>query len=279
MARSEYQDDLPHLRRREAIGAGLRRVVRECCGRAMQRGAGAPTDEAVHAARRGLKRARAALRLEEKLGVPDAHAARKRLSAIARELSARRDATVAAHVARRLGLKLEGVAGRERVAAPNCVSSNGDAAWWRAWRQKLAAEDSRLPGAEGEDSSPAAVRGVLHHFAKRVCRRARRAAEKRDIGSMHEWRKAVIVLREQLHIVRPLLEAEELCLGGKLHKLARRLGKATDYNVLKRQVESGGDGRAVRRRLRSAAMERRGRAMRKAREKWPKVRRALRKRF
>lgn len=279
MARPEYHDDLPHLRTGEAIGPGLRRVARECCRAAVQRGARLPTDDAVHEARRALKRARAALRLEEKLGVAGARAARRRLAAIARELSPRRDATVAAHLARRLEEKSDRWKPKEPVMTPKCIPVNGDADWWRTWQRKLAAEERRL--ARGVRGAPSAgdVRRVLHHFAKRVCQRAKTAAARRNIVCTHEWRKAVIVLREQLHVVRPFLGDDEARVCGELHRLARRLGKATDYHVLKRALESGGPTRGARRRVDGEATARRGQAMRKARKMWPKVRRALRKGF
>ncbi len=49
---------------------------------------------------------------------------------------------------------------------------------------------------------------------------------------MHEWRKAVIVLREQLYVLRPILVRRQVGLPVQLHGVARKLGAAADWFML-----------------------------------------------
>lgn len=282
MKKAAWTDDLPHLRAGRRIGGGLRRVVQECCEHALQRHRRAPTADAVHEARRALKRARAALRLGEELGAAGARTMRRRLSAIARELSPRRDATIVGEISKRWAAKLC-EPGPAAAGKPGRRPAARDASWWERWQRRLTAEMKRVSSVNWGRPADEDVRRALHRSAKRVCKQAKKACAHGDIASAHEWRKAVIVLREQVLVVRPLLTKKEEAACGKLHALAQRLGKATDYYVLKQAVERAGDSSAVERaenaRIGQLAKRRRVRALRMARKRWPKVRRILRKRF
>ena len=281
MSARGFRDTLPKLRRREPIGAGLGRVVRECV---VWAGKGDPVqiDAAVHKARRALKRARAVLRLAEDLGVAGAKVAQRRLARIGRELSPRRDAAVVAKMAGRVGEKL-----RDRAPAgvsPGATRAGAaDRLWWTRWRKTLAAELRRLDRIDWGRPTAAAVQPALALAAKRVRQWARAARTSGDVASVHEWRKAVIVLREQMLVVKARLapRAGAAALASRLHDLASRLGEVMDCHVFEIRMRGGevGPARAGRARLEKFARKRERRALRRARRAWPKLKRQLRRRM
>lgn len=274
MAHAKFVDDLPHLRRGEPIGAGLREVVRGCGERAVQRGELTASEMAVHEARRALKRARAALRIGEELGVAGAQAARRRLAKLARELSPQRDAVVAAKVA----AQAAGGEKRRAVAVGEAEREDKAARWWAAWQRRMAAEARRCAALEWGETTAEALEAALAVAAKRVCRKAKQAREKGGIARAHAWRKAAIVLREQVLVAWPRLRRDVRAAAGELHALARGLGRATDFQVfveaVRRRGADDGGGRLAR-----FGKDCRRRALRKARERWPRVRRVLRREF
>lgn len=259
-------DPLPVLQPGELIGPGLCRVVCGCCAYPQTLDA-RELDRAVHEARRALKRARAVLRMGETMGVAGAKAARRRLARIARELSARRDALVAAKIARRLGAEPAA-----QKPAPTRKNRTAVAAWWARWQRKLAREERRLSALDWGEPAPAAVHCALAHAARRVRQRAKATRARDDMTSAHEWRKAIVVLYEQMIVVRELLRARMERLPERLHVLGRQLGHAMDFHVLVK---------ASRRRagLRARGREERRRSIRQARRQWPELRRELRRRL
>lgn len=239
-----------------------------------------PDEAAVHRARQALKRARAVLRLGEAMGIAGAKAARRRLSRHARELSPMRDATMATKVAQRLARRLDGAlqAGAMEIIAMEPTPR--DATWWRAWKRKLAAEARRLGNFAWTDCTAHDLAHALRQSVKRVRRHARKALASDEIETAHDWRKAVIILREQVIALRPLLGSEASVLRAQLQELASRLGKATDFNIFAEAVRDRnlpGDLAKTRSRLKAVARSKVERAIKNARKRWPKVRRALQK--
>lgn len=278
MSAKPYRDTLPRLRRHEPIGPGLRRVVHECVNWALAADP-AQIDEAVHEARCALKRARAVLKLGDALGVTGVKAAQRRLGRIARELSPRRDAAVAAKVADRVGRKLEldpAAAGatphawRKKTPAPRN--------WWTRWCRTLAAERGPLNQLDWGQPTMARLDAALAKASKRVRRRAKAAAETRDVALAHEWRKAVIVLREQMLVTKLLLAPKSARLATRLHDLASRLGRALDYSVFESRIRRRAAGRPGGR-VEKFGRRRQRRALRHARRDWPKLKRQLRRRL
>jgi CHAD domain-containing protein len=281
-SKDEYRDLLPHLHRREAVGAGLNQVVCACCALAVELKTHEPDEAAVHRARQALKRARAVLRIGETMGIAGAKAARRRLAGHARELSPMRDATMATKVAQRLARRLDGAlqAGAMEIIAKEPAPR--DATWWRSWKRKLAAEARRIGNFEWTECTPQDLSRALRKSVKRVRRHARKALASNEIEIAHDWRKAVIILREQVMVLRPLLGSEASDLREQLRELARRLGKATDFNLFAEAVREqnlAGELAKTRSRLAAATRSKRERAIKNARKRWPKVRRALRKTF
>ena len=281
------RDGLPHLGPNEEIGSGLRRTLDACLQHAAQKRAQLPGEKIVHEARRALKRARAILRLAERFEVKGAKTGRRRLSALGRELSALRDQAVMAKTASIL-IRFPDAETRAALAglrAPPKSSPAQRAAtrrWWRGWRGKLDVERRRLDRLTWGELAEYDLQHALHHQAKRLKRRARAARRSpRDVHAAHEWRKAAIVLREQVRVLRPVLGQEAAdALSARLHRLSHRLGQAIDQHLLIEHI--GGRSWPVNlrgglRQLERASQHERRRALKRADQSWPKLRRKLRR--
>jgi CHAD domain-containing protein len=214
-------DALPRLRQHESIRGGLRRVLLGCLEHALcaMSGGNGTAAGRIHEARISLKRARAVLRLGDDCGLAWTSLARLRLARLAGELAAVRDAAVVAETARKLGM---GVGVAEAGANPS----------WTAWISRLGAERRRLAHCEWpviwRRDCIAALARSLWRLQKRE-RAAQRGAKTRQL---HAWRKAVIVLREQLNVLRPLLTPPQQNCAGRLHRVARKLGAVQDLTLL-----------------------------------------------
>ena len=157
-----------------------------------------------------------------------------------------------------------------------------DATWWRSWKRKLAAEAPRIVNFAWPECPPHDLAHALRKSVKRVRRHARKALASNEIETAHDWRKAVIILREQVMVLRPLLGSEVSVLRAQLQELARRLGKAADFNLFAEAVRDRnlpGELAKTRSRLEAVTRSKGDRAIKNARKRWPKVRRALRNIF
>ena len=273
---------MPHMHRIRAVGPALAEVVRACCELPAKLKTHTPDEPTVHVSRRALKRARAVLRLGEAIGVTRAKRARRRLTRRARELSPLRDATVAVKIEKRLAARFhdaEETSAGKVIATPPGRPGAGS---WAAWKRKLRLEVRRLDELEWDESTPHKVKGALRGSVRRVCRRAQEARRSHDIAKAHRWRKAVIVLREQVFVVRPLLGSGAASVCEPLQELAHHLGRAMDYQVFLTAAQHrglSGDLKKKRSRLVAVGRKKRKRSLRKARKFWPQVKRALRKDF
>ncbi|MFI5356424.1 MAG: CHAD domain-containing protein [Opitutales bacterium] len=209
------------MRPRESIGGGLRRVLLDCLERAQRVAAEAEGSEVerVHEARLALKRVRAVLRLADACGLSWAQEARARIASLSRELGSVRDPTVVTSAARRLGSAVP-IAG---TASPTC---------WPEWGRRLAAERRRLSRCRWPGVTRAVCHAALAGSVQRLERRERNAAAGFDASRLHEWRKAVIGLREKLNVTRALLTRRQQSHAARLHEVARRLGTAQDLALL-----------------------------------------------
>jgi CHAD domain-containing protein len=199
-------------------------------------------DEAIHHARKELKRARSNLRLlREAVGRKAFERENAALRDASRPLSGVRDAKVLVktiddlidaekNAARRaLLVKARGVLEQERLAARQTLQGSGEVARSaerldEAWKR---VNGWRLTGRE---------RRVLERGVKRIYARARKALSRADAErsaeSLHEWRKHVKYLGAAL----ATLDAGEGRVPGRLMKrvdgLAERLGVDHDLVVL-----------------------------------------------
>jgi CHAD domain-containing protein len=237
------------LRAGEAVADGIRRVA--CwqladAAEALRDAEGEALGPAVHAARKRIKRVRAALRLSR--GAIDERVfarENEELRAIAARLSAARDARVLtetladlegrfaadlpADATAELRARLHGE--HERALAALRL---GDAV--RETADALAQMRGRTAGwafaGDGFAALEPALRGILHRGRKRM----RAAREEPSAENLHDWRKRVKDLwhvAELLHAARPKRLAR---LARRTHELADLLGDHHDLSVLREYV-------------------------------------------
>lgn len=220
------------LPRRRPIGSSLLRLT---LAQVIEAKAGLnalPGDPvgAVHGARVSLKRARASLKLLGRGKSGWAPAMRRRLSAVARELATARESAVAADLAGRLQRRLRG--DERRVAAQlvrSCVLlAPGNPAGLQA---RLEDEAERLLARDAPSVSGKRLRRRLRaRLAEAEASHA--AARQHGVAEVHDWRKDVVMLRDQTglassHWKRGAGRAHVVLIG-----LARRLGRAGDLSLL-----------------------------------------------
>ena len=286
MSARHERDALPHLGPGEEVGAGLRRILDDCLRCAARNRARLPGEKAVHEARQALKRARAILRLAQKFEVKGAKTRRRRLSALGRELSAWRDEAVVAKTAGALirfpdGETRAALAGLRARPKSGLSQRTAMGRWWRGWQRRLETERRSLDRLAWSERAACDVRPALHRQAKRIkhCAKAARKSP-RDLPAAHEWRKATIVLREQVRVLRPVLGAAMAdALYARLHRLSRRLGQAIDHHLVTEHIRGRTwpvNLRAGLRQLERAGKHERHRALKRAHQSWPKLKRKLR---
>lgn len=229
------------LRPGEAPGSGIPRVItaRASQAAAAVRRAGEAEDpaEAVHEARKSLKKTRSALRLLRGV-IPDEE--RRRINTVCREAGARLSGARDAEVK---------IATLEKVAG-----GSGDEDGLEAWNALLAGE------AQGhrQDLAPdrlsqveVSIEAVAAEFRERdfgPCaeqaagnlgrgyRRGRSAMKLADkkgaVEAFHSWRKRAKDLRYQLEILEPGLSDDFTVIRKDAEKLADLLGDLHDLDVL-----------------------------------------------
>ena len=216
-----------------SIGAGLVSLVAGLTREAAEQldRLGAEPIESVHRARVALKRARSVLRLLEKTGAAWAIMPRYRLAELAGRMSAARETAVARTLAENLSRRLRG---RERsvarlwAARPGpLVPSDGEQI-----RQALLRESQDLAAAPTPEVSPAQLRSVLRRSLDRAARRHYAATRQPALESVHQWRKAVIVLRDQTAMAAGRWPEGAGAAHPLLVSLARQLGRTRDLALL-----------------------------------------------
>lgn len=280
MAHRIANDPLPHLRRREGLLAGLKAAADDCLVLAEREMNPPSSDEGVHRIRQAFKRARAILRLLEDAGVASARSLRNDVTAAARKFSGLRDAAVMAKMAARVAKKKTDDAGAVALELAAEEPGTPDAGWWSRRRREVTALRRRLARLDGGGLSPHEIERSLEIAAKRACRGGKKSQRGRDIESAHAWRKKIILLREQISVARPLLGDEAAELHARLKRLAKRLGRAIDWRVfldaVARHPNEIGDGK---KQLLKSGRKKQKRDLKKARKRWPKVARRLRRDF
>jgi len=190
----------------------------------------------VHRARVALKRARSTLRLLEKAGADWAIMPRYRLSELAGRMSVAREAAVAADLARALSRRLRG---RERQVARLLAARQGpfipsDA---EELKQALLRESRELSLAPPPAVSPVQLCELLRRSLARTARRYYAAAMQPTLESVHEWRKALIVLRDQTTMAAARWPSGAGEAQPLLVKFARQLGRRGDLALLVRCLQ------------------------------------------
>ncbi len=233
----------------------------------------------VHRVRRAGKRARAVLRLAEDAGRADARRVRHAIARAMKPLGELRDATVVARVAERLALKLTDQAqqlARELAASP---APSHPATWWPAEWQRISTARRAVQRLNHTHLSDREIQRGLARAARRVRKRARRAAcNCDDLKCAHEWRKSVLLLRDQLAVGAPPGKPRAAKLHARLRRIGHLLGRAVDYTLFIAALEK----RAARKsqeqasaKLKELAVKKRARALRCAHKAWPHAKRLL----
>ncbi len=210
----------------------------------MGNGHGTLSDEAVHSARKRLKKARSALRLlRESLGPRRYRRENIALRDAARPLTDVRDAKVLVVTVDKLAADASGaldasaiarllqrLAERNREVRRRVLEENDSAA---SVRQSLEETLQRV------EKSPGGRQGwsVLGAGLKRVYRNARKAFEaakdQPSTENLHEWRKQTKYLRHEIEMIEPLWPTALAPLAEQLHNLADQLGDEHDLAVLR----------------------------------------------
>ncbi len=214
-----------------ALSAGLVREAAEQLAEVATKPAAS-----VHRARVALKRARSALRLLEKSGAAWAIMPRFRLTELGGRMSAARENAVAAALARKISRRLRG---REREVMALLAARPGGLAPPNAAeiRPALLLEANHLASAPAPDISPRQLQGLLRRSLARTSRRYYVAVNAPTLESVHEWRKAVIILRDQTTMAAARWPQGAGVAQPLLVRLARHLGRRGDLALLVRRLQ------------------------------------------
>jgi CHAD domain-containing protein len=249
------------LARDEGPGAGLARVAAGRAERALERlheaGAGkAETADAVHGARKDMKKLRTVLRLlRGELGKKRYRRENACFRDAARALSRSRDAEVRLETLDALAehedaLPAEAVESwrkildRDREAAAN-LARGGPAV-----DEAVALIETGLSGIEGweqEDDSWATVDAAVARTYRRGRRAMKTAAKGRDEADFHEWRKRAKDLWHELRLFAGAWRGPLEATAKEAHRLTDLLGDHHDLAVLREDLRRRnlGDGETV----------------------------------
>jgi CHAD domain-containing protein len=234
------------LRRREPLAYGVRRVARGRLESAVERLRADDVDEvnAIHDARKDLKKLRSALRMVRPvLGDDTYQRENERYRDAARRLSAARDEQALEETIDALAERFADEAPpggwpaiREAVAPPNAATDDGladlraaTAAEIETGRREI--DTLALPG-DGFD----VVEPGLRRAYSRGRRRFAEAAARPTDEALHEWRKRAKDLWYHQRLLRPLWDEAMSEQADHTHKLSELLGDGNDLAVLREKL-------------------------------------------
>jgi CHAD domain-containing protein len=238
------------IKRKERVGKGIRRILREQLGRAVEiaRDRGAAQEERVHDVRTRLKRSRAAVALigaeVGKKAKKKAKKADRRLRNRARRLARPRDVVVQAHTFRVLGTRLSrelpgGLLDRMRGAGEQLRRSVDGRAVEKELRRtgrSLKRLRRRLRKWPVKHDRRAVGEGITRTY--RDARRAVAAVHRHPTPErFHDWRKKVKVLAYELRIVGPAVPELATRYLAKVEKLGELLGEVHDLDCAAATLE------------------------------------------
>jgi CHAD domain-containing protein len=244
-----FDSDAYRLLPGEPVGAGLIRVIAAQVDDAIAqlRGeAGSDPAEAIHEARKDVKKIRSALRLvRDEIGDEAWRRENEHYREVARTLSAFRDAEILVEaldeLSERFGPEAEGhlAALREQLERENRAAQD-DGSVERAMTDAaagLAVGRARIETLPLEGDGWNVIGPGLHRTYRRGRKRLRSVEEEASVDALHELRKRVKDLWYQVRLIR---EADEHMLGplaDHAHDLSDHLGDDHDLALLRETAQ------------------------------------------
>lgn len=233
----------------EPVGPGIKRVIAAQVDDAITqlRGeAGTEPADAIHEARKDMKKVRSALRLvRDALGDDVWRRENDHYREAARQLSSHRDAEILVEALDELGERF-GPTARDRFGAlrgrlqeENRVAQD-DGTLERTMAgaaAELAAGRSRIDGLSLEGDDWALLAPGLHRTYRRGRKRLRAVEEEASVSNLHELRKRVKDLWYQLRLIRDADRPMIGALADHAHDLSDHLGDDHDLALLREQVK------------------------------------------
>lgn len=254
----------------EPLGRGMTRIAAGRAEKALERLRGSASGEvgkadAVHGARRDLKKLRAALRLlRDELPKKVYREEIERYRKAGRALAASRDAEVKLQALERLGeqtedLPREAIESWRRFLLSDCemVVSTDEPALAEA----VAAIETGLAGIEGwrlEGKGWKVVGGSLTRVYRRGRRAGRDAEADPSEANVHQWRKRVKDLRYALELLERSWSGPLRAAAEESHRLADLLGDHHDLALLREDLRQRRLGEEETGRIEAAIDERQG---------------------
>lgn len=233
----------------EPVGPGIKRVIAAQVDDAITqlRGeAGTEPADAIHEARKDMKKVRSALRLvRDALGDDVWRRENDHYREAARQLSSHRDAEILVEALDELGERF-GPTARDRFGAlrgqlqeENRVAQD-DGTLERTMAgaaAELAAGRSRIDGLSLESDDWELLAPGLHRTYRRGRKRLRAVEEEASVSNLHELRKRVKDLWYQLRLIRDADRPMIGALADHAHDLSDHLGDDHDLALLREQVK------------------------------------------
>jgi CHAD domain-containing protein len=248
-AGADFDSDAYRLLAGEPVGAGMKRILTSQVddGIAQLRGdAGTEPAEAVHEARKDVKKIRSALRLvRDQIGDEVWRRENDHYREVARTLSSFRDAEILVEalegLAGRFGPEAEGRfdALREQLESEN-RSAHEDGSLERAMAEAaagLAAGRGRIAQLPLEGDGWDLIGPGLHRTYRRGRKRLRVVEEEASVTNLHELRKRVKDLWYQLRVIRDADKHMFGDLADHAHDLSDHLGDDHDLALLRETVQ------------------------------------------
>ena len=244
-----FDSDAYRLLAGEPVGAGIRRILAAQVDDAISqlRGeAGTEPAEAIHEARKGVKKIRSALRLvRDGIGDDVWRRENDHYRDVARKLSSFRDAEILVEALDGLGERF-GPTARERADGlrkqleEENTSSHDDGSVERAMAgaaAELAAGRSRIDVLPLDGDGWELVAPGLHRSYRRGRKRLRAVEEEASVTNLHELRKRVKDLWYQLRLIQDVDKHMLGNLADQAHDLSDHLGDDHDLALLREEAQ------------------------------------------
>ena len=244
-----FDSDAYRLLAGEPVGAGIRRILAAQVDDAISqlRGeAGTEPAEAIHEARKGVKKIRSALRLvRDEIGDDVWRRENDHYRDVARKLSSFRDAEILVEALDGLGERF-GPTARERADGlrkqleEENTSSHDDGSVERAMAgaaAELAAGRSRIDVLPLDGDGWELIAPGFHRSYRRGRKRLRAVEEEASVTNLHELRKRVKDLWYQLRLIQDVDKHMLGNLADQAHDLSDHLGDDHDLALLREEAQ------------------------------------------